>query len=330
MKTKTSVMLREQGLEKEANAVDSFAKAYHESPDVKNIVNWGVSAGLLGAGAGMFSAIKAKMEQGSVRRHIVNMGKSFKSDPMFSDNADKAKARLYEIARVAPHVTLNTELTKSIIKSKLHNGLTDEDKQNLVMIQAQYHQDPKVSGYMPKVASAQLGEILADAIMVKEAGFSDSMKTYGALAMLPIASGIIGGAINMGLAHLKQKSIKEGLEKSFVKALSLSDMDKEPLMQNKDKAREAFATLARFAPQVALDPQAARAFMNKIVSYDQGIDVSSVKELSEISKNLNASNQVSPFGEGFATTAKFIGAPKIMATGMTASSADVMKSLRKQ
>lgn len=327
MKTQTSILLRQYGLDKEASAAD---KMMGTPEDLKNLVSIVVATGVVGAGAGVFNAVKTKMHENSIKNHIIELGKSFKTDPMFSENPEKAKARLYEIARFAPHVTLNKELTKSIIKSKLNNGLTDEDKQNLVMIQTQYHKNPDVSSFMPKVASADLGEILADVVMIKEAaGVKDNMLMFGAAAAMPLLAGLIGGAVNMGMAHMKQKSLKSSLESSYMKALSLSDVDKEPLMQNREKAREAFATLARFAPQVALDPQAARSFMNKIVSYDQGIDTSTVKELSEISKNIQASREGSAFAEGFSGTSSVLGTPKILAPAFSNANTAVASSIKK-
>lgn len=338
MKTQTEIMLRERGLIKEADAVEKTANILddmygHITPEeIHNMINAVVGLGAAAATYAVHGAVKTKMEQNSVRNNIINMGKELQQDPMFASAPAKAKARLYEIARIAPHVTLNKELTKSIIKSKLHNGLTDEDKQNLVMLQSQYHSDPNVSSFMPKVASAQLGEILADVVMIKEAGkspseFKNSLMMFGAAATMPLLAGLIGGAVNMGMAHMKQRNLKNDLENSYMKALSISDVDKEPLMQNKDKAREAFSTLARFAPQVALDPQAARSFMNKIVSYDQGIDTSSVKELSEISKNLSYGKPDDAFAVGFDATSKYVGAPNVMAPAFAGLSDATARSI---
>ena len=150
----------------------------------------------------------------------------------------------------------------------------------------------------------------------KFAGAKNTAKYLAVLSAIPVLASITTGAINTGMAKLKQRELKKGLEDSFSKALGASDPDREPLLHNKEKARQAFATLSHFAPHVALDPHAARAFMNKIVSYDQGVDAGTVKELSEITKNLSSSQSVSPFVSGFAVGANIVGMPKIVGGGI--------------
>lgn len=277
----------------------------------------------------LIGAAKDALERRSVRNHIVDMGKSFSTDadPFFKDNAQKAKARLYEIARVAPHVTMNTDITRSLIRSKIDTGLSDDDKLKLTFLQSQYHASPETGSYMPKLA----GEIMADVVMIKESamnmdGLKSVAKYVGALSLLPLTTGIVGGLVNKGSSMMAQRDLKQGLEESFMKAMSLSDKDKEPLHQNKQKARDAFSTLVRFAPNVALDPQAARSFMNKIVSYDT-LDMSTVKELSEINKNLSQSQGPTPFATGFSVVSTMTGAPNVLAQGMGGMSTSLARAV---
>lgn len=270
--------------------------------------------GSAGAAAAIANSIKKKMDTNKIKQGILNIEKDLHG--MYTgEELQKAKACLFSIARVAPHVTQNQDLTKSIIETKKNNGLSSDDKQSLVLLQSQFYHDPDVEKFMPKLASEDIGTILADVIMVKEASWKDSLKTIGLMSTLPVAAGIAGGLVNAAMAKIKQRDLKSSLEQSFTSALSLSDHDREPLLQNKDKAREAFGTLARFAPAVALDPQAARAFMNRIVSYDQGIDIGTVKELSEISKNLSNVQGPSAFSEGFAATSRLTGAQNVISKG---------------
>lgn len=297
--------------------------------DVKAAIEGVMAIAAAGGAYKLVGALKDTMERRSVKNHIIDMGKSFADDqdPFFRDNAAKAKARLYEIARVAPHITLNKDITRSLIRSKLDSGLSDDDKMKLVMIQNQYHATPDTGKYMPKVA----GEILADVVMIKQAamnteGLKNVAKYVGALSLLPLATGIVGGLVNKGSSMMAQKDLRAGLEASFMKAMSLSDRDKEMLHTNKEKAREAFSTLVRFAPNVALDPQAARSFMNKIVSYDV-VDMATVKELSEINKNLAQASGPSPFATGFSIASKFTGAPNVLAQGMGGMSTSIAKSV---
>jgi hypothetical protein len=51
--------------------------------------------------------------------------------------------------------------------------------------------------------------------------------------------------------------------------------------------------------------------MNRLVSYNQGVDLSSVKDLSEIERNM-AGKGVSPFFSGMAAGAKAFGLDKAM------------------
>lgn len=336
-------------MQKTASAADTASKT------IKSLAEKGISSGnpfpaeelrkalegvvaIAAAGGAykMMNAFKDSMERKSVRDHIVNMGKGFANDadPDIKANAQKAKARLYEIARVAPHVTLNQDITRSLIRSKLNTGLSDDDKLKLSFLQSQYHASPDMKGYMPKTA----GEIMADVVMLIEPnslekqasanmeGLKSLGKYVGALSLLPLTMGIVGGLVNKGSSMLAQKDLKAGLEESFMKAMSLSDRDREPLHANKQKARDAFSTLVRFAPNVALDPQAARSFMNKIVSYDS-LDMSTVKELSEINKNLSQTQGPTPFATGFAVTSKMVGAPSILSQGITGMSTGIAKTL---
>jgi O6-methylguanine-DNA--protein-cysteine methyltransferase len=283
--------------------------------DMKSALSYVGVVGAAGMAGLIGGALKNRFDTSKVKQGILDLEQDLHKE-YSAEDMPKAKARLFEIARVAPHVTQNKDLTKSIISSKLHNGLSSDDKQSLVLLQSQYHKDPNVESFMPKMASSEVGEILADVIMIKQASFGDSLKTIGLMSALPIAAGVAGGLVNLALEKIKQKDLKGGLEQSFTHALSLSDHDREPLLQNKEKAREAFNTLARFSPAVALDPQAARAFMNKIVSYDQGIDIGTVKELSEISKNLSTIRSPNSFGEGFAATSHLTGAQNIISRGV--------------
>jgi hypothetical protein len=119
------------------------------------------------------------------------------------------------------------------------------------------------------------------------------------------------------MAHFKQKNREEKLRNSFLEAMKRSDPGKEPLHANKDKAMQAFQTLTHFAPNVAADPEAARAFMLNLISMDQGVQVGAIKDLSEIEKNLKATKSKQPFLEGLQVGTEFAGMPSALgkATG---------------
>jgi hypothetical protein len=324
--------LGKQGPEKILEVGEKVTKSQAAKNELKalapNFLTGLVMAGAAAAGAGLVAAIKNKMMTSNIKKNISDFSTTLQSDPAFKDQSEKNKAvaRLYEIARVAPHVVLNRDLTSQIIKNKLHTGLTMEDKQRLAILQAQFYNQPDVSKFVPQMPMAKIGGLLADVVLIKQAGLHPSksnIRYLAELASLPVLSALTFGAVNQGMSALKQKDLKEQLNQSFTKALGASDPDKEPLLQNKEKARQAFSTLAHFAPHVALDHQAARSFMNKIVSYDQGVDAGVIKELSEITKNLSNSNQPSPFVSGFATGANVSALPKIVGGGVEDISRDI-------
>lgn len=305
-----------------AGIVAEYQKLSEESKKkIMELVNGLAGMAMMGGAYGIYNGIKAKMNQINVKENISKLNASLDADASFKnkDEIEKAKARLYEIARVAPHVTLNHELVKSLIKKRLHTGLSLEDKQLLAIMQNQFHQG-NLNSFIPQMPMAKVGSILADVAIIKEAavpsGFKNTAKYLGVLSAIPVLSALTTGAINQGLSTLKQRKLKENLEESFSKAIGMSDPDREPLLQNKEKARQAFSTLTHFAPHVALDPQAARAFMNKIVSYDQGVDAGTVKELSEITKNLSHGSSEHPFVSGFALGSTITKMPDIIGGGL--------------
>ena len=330
MEYKSLKLAAEKGLLKEASSSET-AKKLVTDPAIKDFTQglFGFLVGALaqkGFDSGMNALHRSHVAR-DVRSNINDFAHQLQNDPALKtkEEKEKAVARLYEIARVAPHLTMNRDLTKHMIMGKLHTGLSLEDKQKLALLQSQYDNGSDLRQFMPKLAAAEIGSVLADAYLVKEAAmkptgsFGRDLKMFGALSLLPLATSLVGGAINMGVSKIKEKKMSEALNNSFAQAMSMSNPDREPLLQNKDEARKAFNSLANFAPQVALDPQAARAFMNKIVSYDQGIDTAVVKELSEITRNLKDKGP-SPFVEGFLVANKAVGGTNIYSKGMEALS----------
>jgi FixJ family two-component response regulator len=330
MKYSSLEKLKDMGFIKEANYVEVAGQAEKLTPYLQSVAGSMIQAGMVGGMFALFNSMSEASKRKQLRQNVMDVADSLNKDPAFKNKQDleKAKARYYELARVAPHLTYNRPLVMELIQKKLNSGFSLEDKQKLALIQATLSKEPNTQQFIPKMASADVGNLVADVVLVKTAaGIKDSLKYMGALSLLPITAMVAGGAVNAGASYVKQKNLKAALEESFVKALNMSDADREPLLQNKDKARQAFGTLSHFAPQVALDPQAARAFMNKIVSYDVGIDMSTVKELSEISKNLSQSTAGHPFLSGAASTAKMVGAPNIIGGGLSDASEAVASSL---
>jgi hypothetical protein len=232
---------------------------------------------------------------------------------------EKVKARFDEIAILAPHVAANKPLVKKILSDKTESGLTSQDANNLALIQSQYTDSlKKQKGYQPKLA----GEIAADVYMIMSKtgtfkkiaqvgaplkGSGDFWRYVGALGLatsIPTALGVGIGAVKHLYSKYEEGELKKKLDESFERAIALSSDAKEPLKTDKAKARQAFQALAHFAPHVALQPQAARAFMSKMVSYDLGLLTSDLKDLTEIERNINGVRRPSAFSEGFANTTR--------------------------
>jgi len=286
-----------------------------------------------GAVAGTMGVIDKRRHMKDLEKTVDDLSETRQailSDPDLSKSKGKAEARFKEITAVAPSVARNKKFMLPFVKSKLNNGLDENDLERLALLQANYTSMPdqlrlgemidKKEG-MPKLSSAKLGENMADCyFIVKEATAQDAIKgglgraLLGILAMssIPILGGLGVGAFKEVMNRKNKKDMALAHESSFSQAMKLSDPDKEPLHANKSKAEAAFKTLAHFAPNVAVEPQAAKAFMNKLVSYDMGINVGDVKDLSEIEKNIGYAKKDSPFISGFATGTKDLGLSKVV------------------
>ncbi|NDC22578.1 MAG: hypothetical protein EBZ49_00385 [Proteobacteria bacterium] len=308
---------------KEAVSPERAAKLQEWGKLVGNLTLY---AGVTGVVNHVLKGIDQKMEDSDVAKTIRQNKLNIMQMPEFAKNPEKTEARFNEIVSVAPHVAANQKLMENLLRHKMHSGLTDSDVQSLSMIQAQYMRQPyRTERVQKKLASIRpevLGSILADVHLLKTAelirpavGVGQRIKNFasrvGHLVSAPLFIGAGAAATNSVLKKLDEIKLEKSLETSFRKAMALSSADKEPLHENPEKARQAFSALAHFAPHVALEPQAARAFMVKIVSYDQGVNTGDIKDLSEIQKNLSAVERRSPLIEGFVAGSNFVGAPGI-------------------
>ena len=261
------------------------------------------------------------------------------SDPELGKHREKAEARYHELVRLSPHAALQEGVAKKLITERLHSGFTAQDAQNLALIQSSskdYHPDmiPNISSHleamsvkkasenMIPVSGKVMGEICADVYtLIKSAASARKpVKYWQAIKAILPAMGIVAGAhlltaAAVGGVHvvadaIKNRKMQDQLQKSFTDAMKQSDPNREPLHANKEKAQRAFQTLVHFSPHVASDPSAARAFMNSIVSQDLGAQIGSVKELSEIERNLKQVKSPHPFIEGLREGATLTGMGK--------------------
>ena len=244
--------------------------------------------------------------------------------PQFEDHKEKAAARFDEIAHLAPAVARNKPLMTTILKEKMHSGLTSLDAQNLSIIQASLMPAKTLSKLQKKASAEEFADTYITVVeMAKEAGLSGT--TVGrllantlAMAGLSAAGGVGVGAVRHLLAERDKKDLNRKLTASFEEAMRLSSSEKhksnELIHAYPEKARQAFQTLVHFAPHVAMEPNAARSFMNKLVKYDEvgGVQVDDVKNLSEIERNIRSGASGSPFFQGLAEGSKAFGLTKAL------------------
>ena len=257
---------------------------------------------------------------------------SIADNPDYKGNTEKAFARFDEIAELAPSVAANGPVVKSLVGKRLHEGFSERDVTNLAMLQAaqmpslkaQSKQRTMYARQISKTSAARMGEMYADvytlgktASIGKDASsLWNALKTTALISSVPILAGVGTGIVQKMMAQKSKEDLEKTLNNSFAQALRLSDPNTEALHANKDKARQAFKTLVHFAPHVATEPVAAKAFMSKLIEYD-GVDISSIKELSEIEKNLAQVSKDPTFMQGFRSGAEATGLQKVVSGGVT-------------
>lgn len=269
-------------------------------------------------GSRLLGRWQGNKEMANIQKSVASVRQAVANNPEFATYREKAEARFNELVKIAPTVAQNPELTLRIIKEKIHSGFTAQDVQHLALIQASYTPNMgaqmRLSERVKTAAAERVGETLATQFaLCKEAGLS--WKTMGraaenalVLSAIPVLGGVGVGAVKQITGMRDKKKMQERLTASFEQALKLSDPDKDGLHENKELARQAFQVLAHFSPHVALEPNAAKGFMKKLVSWSgQGPQVEDIKNLSEIERNYRSTSKGSPFFEGLAAGSKALG-----------------------
>lgn len=204
----------------------------------------------------------------------------------------------------------------------------------------------KLHQKMTKQASAaRVGEMYADVLfLVKEAGLLGSitgginragaaategvartmggvrpstamqvLKNVALVSSIPLLAGVGQGLVSEFVASRDSKQMAAKLRESFNEALRLSeksDLSHTNGFSLRDRSAEAmrvFQALAHFAPHVAVQPDAAHAFMTRIVSSGLSVDTPDIKQLTDIEKNIAGAGKQSPFFEGFTSAVKGVG-----------------------
>jgi len=324
---------------KEATKVDTSMEL------AKKIAPWVV--GVLGIG-GM--AVWDKIEDYKDKKKILENQSTIIDMFQQQKDRDKAKARFEELVRVSPTAAANMNLAKNLVQTRLHSGLSTDDHQRLALLEAHAKKNRNYKGqtYLAKTGSAEGGvspkamsDMLADVYVIsKTAGVKDSVfkllsnKTIkdwaigiGLITSASLTASAIGGGVRSYNEYKDKKKLEADLERSFTIAIERSDPEKEPLRDNPEKARQAFQALAHFSPRVATQPDAARSFMSRIVSYDQGINAGDIRDLTEIEKNLLNSVKENPFVAGFKDVARGTALTPLFQYGVQESSKPFAKTL---
>lgn len=322
-------LIRREALPHIYKEVDTFMKQAINSEYAKNLLSKGLStfgrgfAGAAGAGGAVAlgAYLKNKLEKGTNidkgRAAILKSRDAVVSQ--FSDPSDKSKAqaRFNEIMLYSPHIAMNTPLASKIVKDNLHSGISDDKAQMLALVQSQYTKDVSdqlsLSDGLGKSASMRpeaVGELAADVFLMSKIAapitgkdIGKYLKTVLTYSSVPLVAGALAGTVGMVGNKMKERELKDQLDHAFNVAIKQAPGDKKEFLNtNMDAARQSFNALVHFAPHVALQPHAARAFMIRMINhYEQGgMDISDVKNLTEIEKNISGSgSRVSPFMEGF-------------------------------
>jgi len=271
---------------------------------------------------------------------------SLLTDPAFKDHQHLVMQRFNEVGSIAPTVAANQPLLTAILKKKLHTGFSHDDITGLAKIQASYSSSlgaqqalqakmPAYQSEQPKMFKAASDELIGrvaanNYLLLKEAGIftgqnaafiGSALKQTAAAAAVSGVVALGAGAINAGLAYRDKRLQQQQLASSFTRAMDINHPGTDLLNANPMKAREVFDSLVHFAPNVALQPMAARTFMNKVLeadTHDRGaLDTSDIKSLSEIERNMVGAGGGSAFLKGFV--------PALTAGGFE----DAMKGTRK-
>lgn len=136
------------------------------------------------------------------------------------------------------------------------------------------------------------------------------LRNAAVLGSVGLAGGAGVGAAKYLMSLKEKKDVEKKLRSSWDEVLRASDPQYEQIHAQKDRAREAFNMLAHFAPHVAMQPIAAKGFVNKILGFEGQVTAEDVKHLTEIEKNIAQARGESPFASGFQSGSEALGLRK--------------------
>jgi hypothetical protein len=136
---------------------------------------------------------------------------------------------------------------------------------------------------------------------LSNATFGELAKNVLLMSSIPLIAGVGMGGIKELLARREHAQMQKRLEGSYAKAMSDAKHDERSVLhENPAAAREAFTALSNFAPHIAAEPMAAKAFMARIVAYNQGIQLDDLQKMTGVENAMsNMSARPSGFSAGF-------------------------------
>jgi len=300
-------------------------------------------AGITATGVGVGAAASFLHTQKEIGNIVKNRA-SIAANPEFGMDKEVALARFDELVRVAPKAAENPAMANRLVADRLHSGFTTEDFHSLAMYQSQHKKNlsdinsiakkvDRLATKQAEMSPEKIGEYYADVYaMCKVAAPGSTMeitkqllKTIAIMSGVGLVAGAGAGLVNTFSDRMEKSKLDAALDHSFNEAMKRSDPNRESLHANKEQARRAFNTLVHFAPHVAVEPSAARAFMNNIVAMDLGPQTGTVKELADIEEKMQKTKGHSPYFSGLysgaskGTTSPFLAGLQggMAATGMS-------------
>lgn len=143
---------------------------------------------------------------------------------------------------------------------------------------------------------------------------ANALKTLALVAAVPLIAGGLSGVARTVMDYKKKNDLDKSLKASYEHAMGGKDDASRELRENRDKSQSAFESLVHFAPDVATQKGAAKAFLYKMISVggpDVGITSGDIKDLTDIQKNLTNSKGDHPFVAGFSAAGKLTGLSNI-------------------
>lgn len=143
---------------------------------------------------------------------------------------------------------------------------------------------------------------------------SNALKTLALVSAVPVIAGGLTGIGKTLVAYKQKKELERNLRESFDYAMGGKDDASRTLRENKDQAKASFESLVHFAPDVASQKGAAKAFMYKMINVggpEVGMTSGDIKDLTSIQQNMINAKGDHPFVSGFAAAGKLTGLGQI-------------------